>query len=122
VSRRKFRWYLHWGLVLLPWAILLYQAVLLAPVYYNYMKVARSLDQVAADFHDGDDPESLARALTQRFQKEGVHYPQVTDIGISRDGSQWLIEARYDDKAPLLFDVAVVVSFDKLVHAPKVAP
>jgi hypothetical protein len=122
-AQRRFRSYLHWGLLLLPWLIVAYEAVRLTPVYFNYVKVARSLDQVAAEFHDDDDPESLTRKVAQRFQQEGVLYPQAKDIAVSKDGSQWLLEARYDDETPLLFNVAVVVSFDKLVHAPKaVAP
>jgi hypothetical protein len=120
-ARIKFRTWLGWGLIALPWLILAYEAGRLAPVYYNYVKVARSLDEVAASFHDGDDPESLARGVAEHFRKEGVQYPQVKDIGVSKDGSQWLLEARYDDQATILFNVAVVVSFDKLVHAPSKA-
>jgi hypothetical protein len=119
--RLRFRWYLFWGVMLVPWFILGYEVLRLTPIYFNYVKVSRGLEQAAADFQDGDDPESLARGVAAHFQKEGVLYPQVKDIGVSRDGSQWLLEARYDDQAPLLFNVAVVVSFDKMVRAPKVA-
>jgi len=115
--RRRFGRYFFWSVLLLPWLVLTYEVLRITPVYFNYVKVSRSLEQVAADFHDGDDPESLARGVEARFKKEGVVYPAWKDIAVSRDGSQWLLEARYDHQAPLLFNVAVVVSFDKMVRA-----
>jgi hypothetical protein len=107
-----------WVLFLMPIAIVGYEAARLTPIFFNYVKVARTLDQVAAEYHDGDDPESLTRSIGKHFESESVLYPQAKDIRITRDGSQWRLEAAYDDQAPLFFNMAVVVSFDKTVRAP----
>jgi hypothetical protein len=109
----------RWVLLLLPFVIVGYEIARLTPVYLNYIKVARSLDAVAAEYHDGDDPESLTRSIAKHFESESVLYPQAKDIRISRDGSQWVVEASYDDQAPLVGNVAVLVSFEKTVRAPK---
>jgi hypothetical protein len=107
-----------WVLLLLPFVIVGYELARLTPVYLNYVKVARSLDAVAAEYHDGDDPESLTRSIAKHFQSESVLYPQAKDIRISRDGTQWVVQASYDDQAPLIGNVAVLVSFEKTVRAP----
>jgi hypothetical protein len=120
--RRRFQWWLRWSLVFLPWVILGYEIALLIPVYFNYVKVSRSLDQVAAAFHEGDDPESLPRGIAQHFQTEGVVKPEAKDISVTRDGSQWLLEASYDHDVPILFGLRVVVSFDKIAHAGTAGP
>jgi len=107
-----------WALLLLPSLVLAYEIARLLPIYVNYSKVARTLDQVAAEYHDGDDPESLTRLLAKHFESESVLYPQVKDIRIIRDGEQWIVEAKYDDQTPLFWNVDMRVSFDKTVRTP----
>lgn len=107
-----------WVLLLLPIAILAYEIARVTPCYLNYMRVVRSLRTVAAEYHAGDNPDMLPRLIAQRFAKEGVLYPQAQDIRISRDGAQWLMEASYDDQAPLIGNLAVLVSFEKTVRTP----
>jgi hypothetical protein len=108
-----------WALLLLPVLILGYEIGKLTPVYLNYFKVSRSLEQAAAEYHEGDNPESLMRAIGKALEKEGVQYPQVKDITIRRDGAQWVVEAKYDDQTWLFFNVDAQVGFDKMVRAPQ---
>jgi hypothetical protein len=113
---------LRWAAVVLlalPILILVYEVAKLTPEYVNYVRVSRSLEQVAAEFHEGDNPESLKGLITQHFKKERVQYPEVSDITIRNEGAQWVIEADYSHLTWLFPTVEARVSFDKVVRAPK---
>jgi hypothetical protein len=43
-----------------------------------------------------------------------VEYPSTKDFKITRDGGQWVVEASYDDDAPLFSNVSLHVTFDKV--------
>ena len=107
-------------LVALPILFLVYEVARLTPEYLNYFKVSRSLEQVAAEFHEGDNPENLKGLITQHFKKEKVQYPDVSEITIRNEGAQWVIEADYSHLTWLFPTIKVQVSFDKVVRAPKV--
>jgi hypothetical protein len=107
-----------WIILLVPLAVVGYAAIRLTPVYLNYMKVARSLDQVASEVHGGETTNSgtLRNALEKHLDIESVDYPTLKDIKISKDGRGWSLEAAYDDQAPLFYNIFILVSFDKIVH------
>lgn len=107
-----------WIILLAPLAIVFYAAIRLTPVYLNYMKVARSLDQVASEVHGGETTNSgtLRNALEKHLDIESVDYPTLKDIKITKDGRGWLLEAAYDDQAPLFYNIFILVTFDKVVH------
>ena len=106
-------------LLALPILVLAYEVARLAPEYLNYFRVSRSLEQVAAEFHEGDNPENLKGLITQHFTKEKVQYPDVSEITIRNEGAQWVIEADYSHLTWLFPTVKAQVSFDKVVRAPK---
>ena len=109
-----------WIVLLVPMAICIYAGIRLLPVYLNYIKVARTLEQVKGDFKGtGGDPGSqgaIRGALERRLNIESVDYPDVKDIKIARgEKGGWVVSAAYDDQAPLFANVFIVVSFDKEV-------
>jgi len=106
-----------WIILLVPVAICVYAAIRLTPIYLNYMKVARSLEQVKTEFKDGDagNAGSIRNALEKHLDIESVDYPSVKDIKITRDGRSWVVSAAYDDQAPLFSNVFILVTFDKSV-------
>jgi len=107
-----------WIILLIPVAICGYAGIRLAPVYLNYMKVARTLEQVKTEYKDGDAGGSAA-AIRNSVQKhldiESVDYPDIKDIKITRDGKSWVVSAAYDDQAPLFSNIFILVTFDKSV-------
>ena len=107
-----------WIIMLIPIAIVGYAGIRLTPVYLNYMKVARTLEQVAADYRTGDgaNPQSIRTSIEKRFDIESVDYPALKDIKITRDGRAWVVQAAYDDQAPLFANLAILVVFDKTVR------
>ena len=106
-----------WIILLIPVAIVGYAGIRLTPVYLNYMKVARTLEQVKSEYKGGDAANQLAirTSVEKHLNTESVDYPDIKDIKITRDGKQWTITAAYDDQAPLFSNVFILVTFDKSV-------
>jgi Domain of unknown function (DUF4845) len=103
-----------WLILLTPFAILVYAGIRLAPVYLNYMKVVRAIDQAASTGKSSAvDSTAIRIAIDRHFEIDMVEYPTIKDIQIRRDAGAWLIEAKYDDEAPLFGNVSLHVTFDK---------
>jgi hypothetical protein len=104
-----------WLFLLTPLAIVAYACIRVAPVYLNYMKVAKTLDQVADELADDARlSERLIRVtLEKRLDIESVSYPTAKELGVRRDGQTWIIEAKYEDIAPLFANLSLLLQFDK---------
>jgi hypothetical protein len=109
--------FIGWIILMVPIAICGYAGIRLAPVYLNYMKVVRSLDDVKSEFKGGDagSQTAIRNALEKHLNIQSVDYPDIKDIKITRDGKEWVVNAAYDDQAPLFSNVFILVSFDKTV-------
>jgi len=107
-----------WLVLLTPFAIVLYAGIRLAPLYLNYMKVVRAMEVAASSAKGGaGDQVAIRTAIDRHFEIDMVDYPTTKDIQIRREGTAWVIEAKYDDEAPLLGSVTLHVTFDKVVRA-----
>jgi hypothetical protein len=106
-----------WLVLLIPFAIVIYAAIRLTPVYLNYMKVSRTLNDLASEYHTGGaTPDGIRNSIAKHFEIDEVDYPAVKDISISRGGGGgWQVEAAYDDQAPLFAGITLQVQFDKIV-------
>jgi Domain of unknown function (DUF4845) len=109
--------FIGWIILMVPIAICVYAGIRLAPVYLNYMKVVRSLEEIKSEFKGGDagSQTAIRNALEKHLNIESVDYPDIKDIKITRDGKEWVVNAAYDDQAPLFSNVFILVSFDKTV-------
>ena len=106
-----------WLVLLTPFAIVLYAGIRLAPLYLNYLKVVRALEVAASSAKSGaGDQVAIRTAIDRHFEIDMVDYPTTKDIQIRREGTAWVIEAKYDDEAPLLGTVSLHVTFDKVVR------
>jgi hypothetical protein len=106
-----------WLVLLTPFAIVLYAGIRLAPLYLNYMKVVRAIEVAASSAKTGaGDQVAIRTAIDRHFEIDMVDYPTTKDIQIRREGTAWVIEAKYDDDAPLLANVSLHVTFDKVVR------
>lgn len=107
-----------WLFLLVPIAILGYAGIRLAPVYLNYMKVVRSIDQTSKQLQEDEslNAASIRNTLEKHFDIESIDFPAVKDVIVRRDGKAWLIEASYEDVAPLFANLSLLVKFDKAVH------
>jgi hypothetical protein len=106
-----------WLFLLTPFAIVGYAGIRLAPIYLNYMKVARSLTQTAKDFANDDSftAAEVRNTLEKHFDVEAVDFPKVQDVIIKRDGANWIEQVTYEDTAPLFSNIKLLVRFDKRV-------
>jgi hypothetical protein len=117
-SRQKGITFIGWIFLLAPLAILVFTAIKVLPVYLNYFKVARVMEQVASE-NDSDavTQQNLINRLQNRFDVEDVDHPVPRDIVITREGGQgnWLLNLEYDDQAGLFGGISLLVHFEKSV-------
>jgi hypothetical protein len=107
--------FIGWIILLVPVAICGYAGIRLAPIYLNYMKVAKALEQVKSEFKEGGTQAEIRAAIGKHLDVSSVDYPDIKDIKIAREGKGWTVSAAYDDQAPLFSNVFILVSFDKSV-------
>jgi len=86
-----------WIFLLIPIAILGYAGIRLAPVYLNYMKVSRSMNQLVSEMHSLDTSSAsiIRTSLEKHLDVESVDYPGIKDFDIRRDGSIWIVQTTY---------------------------
>jgi hypothetical protein len=116
-----------WLVLLTPCAIVIYAGIRLAPLYLNYMKVVRAVDNAANTAKSGGsggpgDIQTMRTAIDRHFEIDMVDFPTSKDIKITRQGRGWVIEAEYDDEAPLLANVSLHVHFDKVARVGDAGP
>ena len=104
-----------WLFLLTPVAIVVYAGIRLAPVYLNYMKVVKALDQAGGELKSGANPQSIRTTIDKHFEIDMVDYPTTQDMKITKDGGSWIVESQYDDEAPLFANLSLRVTFDKKV-------
>ena len=105
-----------WLFLLTPVAIVVYAGIRLAPVYLNYMKVAKAMNQVGGELKEGGvSPDSIRTIISRHFEIDMVDYPTIKDMKITKDGGSWIVESQYDDEAPLFANLSLRVTFDKKV-------
>ena len=110
--------FIGWLVLLVPVGILVYAGIRLTPVYLNYFRVVRALEQLAAD-SKGDTqitPAAVHQSLERRFDVEYVDHPTAKEIDVHREGDHWVAVADYEDLAPLLGNVSILVQFTKQVE------
>jgi Domain of unknown function (DUF4845) len=108
--------FIGWLFLLTPVAICVYAGIRIAPVYLNYMKVTHTLGSITTEIpNETATAEGIRNAIGKHFQIDSLDYPDVKDLKITRDNGTWKIEANYEDQAPLFANVAILITFDKVV-------
>jgi hypothetical protein len=93
-----------------------YAGIRLVPVYLNYMKIARTMEQVAVEFKsDAPDPGRIRVALDRHWAIEDVNGVEVKDIEIKKDGDGVSMHVAYDQSVPYIANVSLTATFDKTV-------
>jgi hypothetical protein len=115
-NRQKGVTAIGWLFLLTPFVIVGYAGMRLAPVYLNYMKVAKAMDTASTELKGATTPSAIRNSLDKHFDIDMVEYPTTKDMKITRDGGAWVLECAYDDDAPLFGNVSLHVAFDKTVR------
>jgi hypothetical protein len=118
IRRQRGVTFIGWLFLLIPVAIVGYVGIRLIPIYLNYMRVAQCIAQTTTEFKTEDanglNVQSIRSTLEKHFDINSISFPDVKDVAITRDGSGWTIEAKFEDVAPLFAGVSVTVDFDKV--------
>jgi Domain of unknown function (DUF4845) len=96
--------------------VIVYAGIRIAPLYLNYMKVARSLNATAEEAK-GDSPDlgNLRLLLSRHWQIEAIDTVTEKDVEITKDEDGVQMHIAYDDSAPYIANVSLMVHFDKTV-------
>jgi hypothetical protein len=105
-----------WLILLTPFALVGYAGVRAAPVYLKYMKIVRALDQAGSELKGGASPQAIRSAIDKHFEIDMVNDLEAKDFKITKDGSAWVVEAAYEDAAPLFANISLHWDFDKTVR------
>ena len=96
--------------------VIVYAGIRLAPLYLNYMKVARTMESVATEVKgDNPDPAAIRNLLDRHFNIEDPSGVTVKDIEITKDEGGVQMHVAYDDAVPYVANVSLSVHFEKTV-------
>ena len=105
-----------WIILLIPVAIVGYTGIRLVPIYLNYTKISRAMQQLTQELRGSDSQQTIFFSLDKRLDIEQVDFPTVKDFTIRREGQSWVVEIAYEDGAPLLSNVSITAKFNKSVR------
>jgi hypothetical protein len=93
-----------------------YGGLRLAPLYLNYMKVARAMDSAATEAKgDNPDPGMLRRALEKHWEIDDITGVGYADVEVLKEDRGIALHVAYDDSSPYIANVSLSVHFDKTV-------
>jgi Tfp pilus assembly protein PilE len=96
--------------------VVVYAGIRLAPLYLNYMKIARAMDAVATEVKgDNPDPATIKQILGRHFEIDDPTVVTEKDIEITKDDGGVQMHVAYDDSAPYVANVSLSVHFEKTV-------
>ena len=98
----------------------LYAGIRLVPVYLEYTKVARALEQVG-DEHSAieTNPHLSRKSLERRWDVEDINSIGWKEIDIAKTTDGYDMTASYENEQPFVANVYLVVKFDKTVSIPQ---
>lgn len=98
----------------------LYAAIRLVPLYLDYTKVARALEQVRDEHSSIDTSKQMIRgSLERRWDVEDIKGLYWKDVEITKADGGFDVRAAYRAEAPFVANVLLAVDFDKTVHIPQ---
>jgi hypothetical protein len=110
--------FLGWVILLIPFALVVYIAIRLTPIYLNYMAVSKAMTNLASETAEGSpvNEPALRVSLDKSFNIEGINTPSVKqDFKVQRDGDDVVGIIEYEEVAPMIANVSILVQFKKKV-------
>jgi len=97
--------------------VVVYAGIRLAPLYLNYMKVAKTMEAAAAEYKsESGDIQAVKTSLDRHWNIEDITGVDYKQIEITKDENGGLqLHVAYDDSAPYVANVSLAVHFDKTV-------
>jgi hypothetical protein len=91
-----------------------YAGIRLAPIYLEYMSVARALEQMSKE-GGATSPNELRQSFDRRANIDNITTISAKDLEIKRVSEGWTVRAYYRSEAPFIANVSLVADFDKMV-------
>jgi hypothetical protein len=96
--------------------VVVYAGIRLAPLYLNYMKIARTMESVATEAKgDNPDPAAMRIAIDRHFNIDDPTGVTTKDIEITKDEGGVQMHVAYDDSVPYLGNISLTAHFEKTV-------
>jgi Tfp pilus assembly protein PilE len=96
--------------------VVVYAGIRLAPLYLNYMKVAKLMDATATEVKgENPDPAEMMRIIQRHWTVEDPTGLDAKDIEITKDDGGVQMHVAYDDAVPYVANVSLSVHFEKTV-------
>ena len=94
----------------------LYAGIRLVPVYLEYTKVARALEQVRDENVTNDtNSQLIRRSLERRWDVEDIESIGWKEVTITKTSDGFDVQAAYEVERPFVANVYLLAKFDKLV-------
>jgi hypothetical protein len=95
----------------------LYAGIRLVPVYLEYSKVVRSLEQVRDEHSamDKTNPQMIRNSLERRWDVEDISRIGWKEIEIKKVTDGYEVRAAYDAEEPFVANLYLLTKFDKVV-------
>jgi hypothetical protein len=91
----------------------------IVPMYIMDLKLSKALEGVSDDLNGKEvSPQSIQYALAKRFSVEDVDLPK-DSIKVAPSKNGFAVRIQYENRAPYLGDVWLMIVFDKTVEIRK---
>ena len=94
-----------------------YIGIRLTPVYLEAMAIKSALGKVRDEFQSnpGTTEQMLRLGISRQFDVESIDVIGFRDVEITRDGGSFILRAAYEETAPLVTNISLLVEFDDSV-------
>ena len=94
-----------------------FAALKLIPVYLEYMRVQQVLSDIKTQYDgQGATIPAIKNAIIKRLEVEAVETLDSEEFKMNKKDDGIEIRAKYDRVVPYLFNISLMVSFDKAVE------
>jgi Domain of unknown function (DUF4845) len=91
-------------------------AIKLVPMYMMNMRLSTVLEDIKRDLDGkGSTPTSIRNAIAKRFSIETMNIPS-DNIKINQGKNGYEVRIQYENRAPYVADIWLLVAFDKQVE------
>jgi uncharacterized protein DUF4845 len=96
--------------------VVVYAGIRIAPLYLNYMKIAKIMESTASEVKgDSPDPVDMRRIIGRHWSVDDPTGIDEKDIEITKDEGGVQMHVAYDDAVPYIANVSLSVHFEKTV-------
>jgi hypothetical protein len=89
------------------------------PMYIMDLKLSKALNGISEDLNGKEvNPQSIQYALSKRFSVDDVNLPR-DNIKVAQSKNGYSVRIQYENRAPYMGDIWLMIIFDKTVEIRK---